>query len=103
MLLRSSIHLVGMAQEKGMEEVKIVLGSWELGVAGVEEFGTSKFTEEALEVLAAAEGSMAGVGGRHLRRVDAQRLRAILMGSDFLLHRDAELQERERRFSHRRW
>lgn len=55
-----------MAQEKGVEEAKIVLRPWELSVAGVEEFRTGKFTEEALEVLTATEGSMAGVGGSHL-------------------------------------
>lgn len=36
---------------------------------------------------------MAGVGGSHLRRTDAERLRTVLVVSDFLLHRDVELWE----------
>lgn len=87
-----------MAQEKGVEEAEIVLRPWELGVAGVEEFWTGKFTEEALEVLTAAEGSVAGVGGSHLWRANAESLWTILMVSDFLLHRDVKLHRGERHY-----
>lgn len=87
-----------MAQEQGVEEAEFVLRPRELGVAGVEELRTGKFTEEALEILAAAEGRVAGVGGSHLRRANAECLWTISLIGDFLLHGDVKLHGEERRY-----